>query len=45
MQSHGADSKQFAILHQRFISGIGAAFVRGLMPLIRGRSPLFIGCG
>jgi hypothetical protein len=28
-----------------FIRGIGAAFVRGLSPLIRGRAPLFCGCG
>jgi hypothetical protein len=30
MQSHAADAKQFAILHQLFISEIGV--IRGLSP-------------
>ena len=45
-QSSGADAKPWggckAIFISFFISEIGAAFVRGLSPLIRGRSPPFL---
>jgi hypothetical protein len=45
MQNHGADSKQFAIPPKGGFKAIFVSFFISGIGVIRGRSPLFFGCG